>query len=378
MLTLEQLLGTQTEEEATDLVLAVAASLGFQVASWQPGNPGLTLCRAIGRIYADLTSAIPAVARGGFAGLASGGWLDLLAASQFDEPRSPSVFARQLMRLSCIAGAGPYVVLPEQLWFTDAAGRRYQNIDGGTLDPGSTLDLVAQAESPGQDFNAAPGSITTMVTPLPGVTATNVGLVQVGTDTEPDASLRARVRQKWATLTQQPPVDAYAYWSRKASPEVSDVLVLDDNALGPYTLRVLLAGVSGAVSGAVVDVVAATLATKRSRTALVTVESVANKVIPIAGVITLRKSVITIPAAKARVEAHLDAWFRALRIGGALVPGQSVGHVFRDALDAQLGIALGSALVTPALTAPNSDVALAYNEKAVGTYAGITYEVDAL
>lgn len=378
MLTLEQLLGTQTEEEATDLALAVAASLGFRVTSWQPGNPGLTLCRALGRIYADLTAAIPAVARGGFAGLAPGGWLDLVAASQFDEARSPSVFARQQVELACIAGAGPYVVLPEQLWFSDAAGRRYQNIDGGTLSSGGTFTLVAQAESPGQSYNVPPGSITTMVTPLPGVTASNVGLAQVGTDTESDASLRTRVRQKWATLTEQPPVDAYAYWTRKASPEVSDVLVRDDNALGPYTLRVLIAGVSGALSGAVVTAVADMLATKKSRTALVTVESVVNKTIPIAGTVLLRKSSITAAAAKARVEAHLDAWFRAMRIGGELAPGQSVGRVYRDAIDAQLGVALGSALVTPALTSPSLDVALAYNEKAVGNYAGITYEVNAL
>lgn len=371
--TLDQLLTPMTEAEATDLALSVAASLGFPVTAWQPGNPGLTLCRLIGRVTADLSQAIPKVAAGGLRTLAGAGWLDLVAENQFDEIRAPSVFAQHTVALTTIASAGPYTVQAGQLWLQTASGLLFTNLASITLSPGSTVDATFQAESPGAAWNVGLGTITRMLTPLPGVTVVNTELTQSGTDAEADDSLRVKLGQKWSTITPQPPVDAYELWAKKASPQVVQAVVDDDNPYGPYTLRVLLSGASGAVGPGVVADVVAMLATKKSRTARVTVESVVSHVVTISGTIAV-KGTMTKTAARALVESTIDLWLRDLPAGGEREEGDASGSVQLDSTIARIGTALGDAIASLSieLVGGTPDVALAANEKAVAAYA-ITY-----
>lgn len=366
MLTLDQLLQPVTEDEALDTVFALATSLGFQTTAWQSGEPGLTLCYLLAKLYSDLSKAGPAVARGGFARFARDGWLDLLAESLFDEKRGESVFARHTVVLECAANAGPYQIRPGLFWVGSSSGLRFVSASGGNLAAGGTLSLTVQAESAGRAYNVGLGAIRTLLTPLPGVTCTNTELLQNGTDEEPDESLSPRVRGKWATLAAQAGREAYRFWARKASLEVTEIRVSDDNPLGPGTVRGIIAGSSGAVGVPVVDAVEGYLLERKAKTSILSVESALNQTVLISGKVIFRRSMTTSTAAQARVEAHLDAWFRSLPIGG------ESGKVLVNAIIGQVGAALGDAYVVFTPDAM-SDTAIEENEKAIAAYS-LTYE----
>lgn len=82
-----------------------------------------------------------------------------------------------------------------------------------------------------------------------------------------------------------------------------------------------------------------------------------NKPVSVAGKAVFRRSMTTATAAQARVETHLDAWFRSLPIGG------EGAKVFVNAIIGQVGAALGAAYV---VFAPDAltDTNIADNENA--------------
>jgi hypothetical protein len=115
-----------------------------------------TLTEAESANLADLAQTIRSIAAGGFLEYAEGGWLDLLADGLYDERRKPSVFTQGTIRLTDAAGAGPFTIVPGQLWASDIGRtRRFTNLVGGSLPLSGTLDLTWQAESPGASWNLA-------------------------------------------------------------------------------------------------------------------------------------------------------------------------------------------------------------------------------
>ncbi len=380
LITLEQLLDSPTEAQALQVVLDVADSLGFPVTAWQSGNPGLTIAKMLARVYFDTSKAIAAVARAAYRATARDEWLDLVIESQYDEPRRGSTFTQVREVLTCSATAGPHTIAIGDLWFATASGLLYTNIEGDTLATGGELALTFQAESPGAKYNVGNGAITRMRTPLTGVTTTNAGIsgassiVQNGTDAECDDDYAARAPLKWGTISAQPPVGAIEFWAKKASAEVVQVAVDESEATqladGGGAVRVYLAGEAGAVGSPVIAAVDAYLQARRAPGSVITTLSVTNLVITITGeVFVLASQLVT---AQAKVEAQLDAFFRALIIGGPILPGETVGKVYLDAIEGQIAIALGTAFVDSNITAPTSDTALAEYEKAIGSYA-LTY-----
>lgn len=88
--------------------------------------------------------------------------------------RDPT-FTIENIRLSTIGSPASYTFNPGDLWVrADDTGNRYNNIAGGVLTPGLTLDLPFQAENPGSSYSDSAGTITTMVTARAGVQCTNV------------------------------------------------------------------------------------------------------------------------------------------------------------------------------------------------------------
>lgn len=88
--------------------------------------------------------------------------------------RDPT-FTIENVRLSTIGTPGSYTFNPGDLWVrADSTGNRYNNVAGGVLTPGSTLDLPFQAEKPGSSYSDGAGKITTMVTARAGVICTNI------------------------------------------------------------------------------------------------------------------------------------------------------------------------------------------------------------
>jgi uncharacterized phage protein gp47/JayE len=171
--TLAELLAPRTRDQVKTDLLAALQSAGFPVSDWNSGGVARTLVELFALVVAQLYVVLVAITGGGFVTIASGGWLSLVASEVYQLTRNPAAFASGTVRLTCPAASGPFTIAAGQLRFVSASGRRFTNTAGGTLTSGGTLDLAIKAESPGSAYNVPAGTITTMLTPLPGVTCTN-------------------------------------------------------------------------------------------------------------------------------------------------------------------------------------------------------------
>jgi uncharacterized phage protein gp47/JayE len=214
---LTDLLTVSTDAVCKARLLTRLDDLGFPITDWEEGGVARSLVEIDAKENADFSTAQVAITRGGYLSLARGDWLTLYAYEAYQETRKAATYTEGEIELTCAAGSGPYTVLAGQLWVSDALGHRYNNTTGGTLASGGTLDVTVKAEIAGSAHNAAIGTVTTMVTPLVGVTCTNPDNGggswpdTTGTDEELDARLSARCAAKWATLGFSANDDWYEY-----------------------------------------------------------------------------------------------------------------------------------------------------------------------
>jgi uncharacterized phage protein gp47/JayE len=180
--TLASLLSPQAQQELYAALLAIYVAEGFPVESWEPGGVERTRAMAITTAQADISgNAIPAIAAGGFNGLASGGWLDLLSQYLFQNTRQAATYTQGNITFTnstsntYSASAGKLIVV------FGLSGKRYLNTGSVTIAANTTSVVAVQAENPGASYNdpSNSGSLT-LVTPLPGVTLTNPASTYTG------------------------------------------------------------------------------------------------------------------------------------------------------------------------------------------------------
>jgi hypothetical protein len=158
-----------TREDVRRNALGLLQLVGFPVASWGPASVPRALVEVFSESVADLSATVSHIAQSGFLSFAEAEWLSLLAAEFFGVTRKPAVFARGTALLTDAGAAGPFTVLPGQLWAASKSGRRFTNLTGGTLVLGGKLPLEWKAEGAGASYNVAAGDLATLLTPLPGV-----------------------------------------------------------------------------------------------------------------------------------------------------------------------------------------------------------------
>src|SRR5579859_248274 len=168
VVSLSSLIVPLSKDDVLATTLKLLKLAGFPVTSWAASSVPRVLVEIFSQTVADLSTTISNLASSGFLSLATGDWLALLADEFFDVQKKPAVFARGIATLTD-GGGGPFTILPGQLWAVSKSGRRFSNIDGGTLPLGGTLTLSWQAEFAGTDANIPSGDLSTLVTPLPGV-----------------------------------------------------------------------------------------------------------------------------------------------------------------------------------------------------------------
>jgi hypothetical protein len=137
-------------------------------------------------------------------------WLDLVAWGWFQEYRNAARATVLQLRLTDTAGGGPWPLSnPIAVAYPSSDRPLYYRSQAGSISvPRSGyVDAVFVAESMGSIYNVAPGQIVDLATPIPGVTVTSpaVGttgsiILSAGADVESNASLRARLRDKWSLL----------------------------------------------------------------------------------------------------------------------------------------------------------------------------------
>lgn len=182
--TLTELLAPESQDQIKARLLALMNRDGFPVTDWESGGFTRTFIETLSLAYRDLVgNLIPQIAGGGFLDYApddDDSWLTLLAEQMYSITRTEATHTIQKITLTCDGSNGPYTISAGQLMFRSTSGRRYANTTGGTLNTSGTLVVEAKSESPNDssdpetNYVDGSGTITEMVTPLPGVTCSNL------------------------------------------------------------------------------------------------------------------------------------------------------------------------------------------------------------
>jgi uncharacterized phage protein gp47/JayE len=330
----------------------------FPVSSWQPGSVPRRIVESLGVIGQDTLTLIANLGRGGYLESATGAWLTLLARSFYLVERHAPVFARGIVVLADAAGNGPTVIAPRSLWATSTSGRRFQNVDGGTLPKNGTLPLTWEAESPGSLWNVPANTLNRLSTPLPGVTAINppleVGklawLSQSGTDEEPDEALRKRCRARWPELGTGTTALVYEAWARTASDEITRLRVFED---APFNgqVRIVAASAAGTLPPDAQQAVRDYIAPRRTLTVPVSVDSATDVLVSVRATLYVKAAYFA--DARTAVLDALTAYQATLDIGSPIYRAQLI-----EELMSPEG-AINAVLIEPAVDTPIAQTAIA-------------------
>jgi uncharacterized phage protein gp47/JayE len=365
---LSSLIVPLSADDARRNLVGLLRLVGFPVASWAPSSVPRALVEIFAESLADLSSTVSKIARGGFLSLAEDEWLTLVAAEFFGVDRKPAVFARGLAQLSDAGSAGPFTIIPNQLWAASKSGLRFTNTTGGLLPLGGKLVVEWKAESSGADFNVPVGDLSTLLTPLPGVVITNPALtgsgswlVEQGVDAERDDALRVRCQEKWSSLGAGGNAPAYAFHAKNASQQVTRVKVLEAFPTGGH-VTVICAGASGAITDAtVLDAVSAYLEDgRRPQCVTVHVRSAFPHPIVLAGEVRVRATLKD--PATAFVSAQLTDMQKSLDIGERIAVAELVQRIM-DAPGVVNVVLIDAASGAP-LVPGKDDIVLVWDEVA--------------
>jgi uncharacterized phage protein gp47/JayE len=330
MTTLSELVAGQTYAQVRQQLFdeLAAADPPFPVTSWREGDVARTLTEIDAKALSELSLLVAAIAAGGFRTTAKGAWLKLLAREVYGIEFNAAQVTAGGVVLTDAGGAGPFTIAPGQLWFASITGLRFQsaNVENVVLEQGGTLSIPVRAEGPGATYNVANGSITSMLTPLPGVTCSNPAggsgtwITSQGTDEESDAALSARCAARWPELGSGAPAPSYDLWARSEptkGAQVTRTNVVAD-AAGPNGGGVLvyLAGPSGPVAGDVVSAVQSYIAARAPLTVVPTGASVTGLAVTVTA--TLYGKAQHQTAATAAALTALQALVAATPVGGKL------------------------------------------------------------
>lgn len=364
MKSLDTLTTPRTVAQITDSIYTALSIQGVNTTLWKAGSPLRTLIAGLAIILASFSQLQAALARMSFLALATGSWLSLVAFYVFGVTRDPGSFATGSLVLTNGAG-GVFTYDPFTVTFSNGS-HTYKNVTAISLASGpSTQTITIQATELGSGSSAGATTITTLVTPLPGVTCSNPTAL-VGNDEEDDATLRLRCAEKLGTLSPNGPRDAYAFVARTS-------VRADGSSIGVTRIRTIADGYggidayfatgSGGIPGTVGDL---------STDLGIVDENLQTQVVPLA--ITLRSHTATgqtisvtyevwISSTDTRTDGEietaiqkaLDAFVATRPIGGDQITPPN-GVVTKSALEDVVGAAVNA--LKRIVTIPSADVAI--------------------
>ncbi len=356
LLSLEELLGTETRETVVASLLAIASALRLRTTSWQAGQPIRSFLSVVSAKFSDYTAVRAQLASAGFLDFAADDWLTFVAYYFYGVERRAAAPATGYITL-VNAGAAPYSLAAGELIVAHAtSGKTYRNTDVIVLGASTTLaDIPIQSDELGSASDAAPTAITELVSSLLDVTCTNP-LAVLGADEETDAELKLRSREQQAATSPMGPKDVYGYVAKTASYSATSAPITRtsqdiDITTGDGTTYLATAG--GAPSAADVAIVQEAHDTWAEPQAFLnTAAGASNLAVAITAVVSLATS-LTVAEVKAAIETALARYFRTLPIGGFVVP-PATGIVYLDAIkSAIIGATPGVVLVSLSLPAAN-------------------------
>jgi len=218
------------------------------------------LLEVIAKVVSDLYGLVKIVMQQSFVQTATGNWLDLKV-REMGITRKPAVKTRVYLTFSSNEPAAQNITIPIGTICKsqkDSAGNDYRFIttEEVVLEEGQTsIQVVAEAEQPGKNWNVGQDTITRMVTRVTGITAvTNPEgyMIREGSDYESDEQLRQRAIGVWETLGLGGTREAYRTWALSV-PGVIAASVLDDFPFGPGTVGVVILGENGTPSAELIN-----------------------------------------------------------------------------------------------------------------------------
>ncbi len=180
---------------------------------------------------------------------------------------------------------------------------------------------------------------------LSALTTSNTWITRAGRDVESDDSLRTRCVSKWGVQSSGATRDAYIYWAKKASEQVTKVTVKEST---PATgiVQIVLAGASGGVSAATIADVRAYIDTRRPLTAAVVLLSASLVTVSVAGTVFVQSAFLA--NAQSEAAANFAKLTDELDMGAIVYRAEIIQRVM-DALGV-INFTMSSPVVDVALT----------------------------
>ncbi len=397
--------------------LGVAATVGLDTTSWQPGDPSLALLTLFASGMAQSDVLVSLQNQGGFLDTAATGsvtfqttdsagatrpttqyvtpdpsipaqnstgalgWLDILADNFFDVQRVPPTYASGNENLvnSTASSYGPFA--PGSYHVANpSTGATYSNTATLTIAPNATTVAAFAADVAGTGGTSGTGTITQAVTSLLGVTVTNPpGFV--GSNYESNVALAARCRLKRALISPNGATDAarFVTLSATVSPynvvlaggPITRVLVQLNTANGVVTETIANAG--GLVSGPDVTAINNLLqATVVPDTTTLVVQSATTLAVAFAVTVFVPSAYAGV--AGSAVSTQITNYLAVLPIGGLTDTGGAYTNVLP--FDAVLGQVFQAAnyiqQATLLLNGSTSDVAIGVTQVVVASSITVT------
>lgn len=233
---------------------------GFSPDSWSDADYKTAIMMVLADVRDGDEQLRSHIVKGGFLRDAEYPYLDLLVAGFFQIVRREPSLATIRLRLTDTTNqaraqfTSPLIAVwnpedPDEALY-------FQSPSGVIIPKNGFVDVEFTAEREGAAYNVAPGSVTNLVTPIPGVALSSPAIpgtgsivLVPGTDAESDESLVQAAEDKWSLLRRGWSARTIRALLRDLIPEATRVYVRDDNPL-PGEAWVYMATATGTVSAA--------------------------------------------------------------------------------------------------------------------------------
>lgn len=359
---LSDLIKPVTRDEVLETMLSLCATFGLPTTSWQSGSVVRTILTVIASVIATLSLVLVEITKGGFGDYVSDAQAPLWAKQTFDvdiieaEPATGTV---DLTNSSVTA----YDLDPGELIVAHATtGKLYRNTALIHIPASGTLaDVDIASDEVGTGSNAAPGTITVLVSNQTGVTPTNPASV-LGSDLETTPHLVARARTKLGSLSPMGAKDAYNFVATSisaTSTPITRTKTVQNIATGETTTY--LATADGAPTGGDVAIVQADFDVMAEPwTAQATAAAATEVPIDVTYQVWIQGTSLTTPQIETLIATALAKYMSQAPLGGYIVPPDT-GDIYVEELEGVIrNVVVGTVRV--AVTVPASDFALVSNE----------------
>lgn len=333
MISIQQLLVSVSAAQFRQTMVNSLKTLGIPADQWRAGGIASSMLTVVSMTLEGLSSGLTTILQGFFLPTASGTTLQLLAFYMYGVTPPSATFASGNLTLTNFGGGVYTVGVGQFTALNPTTGVTYTNTAAFNLgaigSPTASISVPVAANLQGSAGNAAPNTITQMVTTLLGVTITNPTSL-IGIDPITDAALRQLCLNSLGVRSVRGPRTAYAYAIQIATNPVTGAPVnvnrwTISSASHTGLVTVVVASPDGAVDpNDLIGVVNSIEANARPDGITVSVFS-ASAVLyaPTLNVTAIAGVGITTTQIAAAIQTSLDTFMQSYPIGGVTATDDS-------------------------------------------------------